>query len=656
MTWPELIKALKSGEIDFAMGAYRDRSRTNYAYYSNTYRTEQNAVYYRKNIDQLGEIKKLGELITFFGATPLKMAVINEYAYGSEKIKNLLKSPPSGFEKIPSENHQHSLRLALQGRVDIFMANPIIMDNLLAKGGFSRKIGKLNVDIPEIPVHVMLSRQTMTSGQVEEINSAIKSLQAGNRIRSLHIKFMLPAYLSITTGQLWFSFLTMLGISAFCISGILLARKERYNFFGAMVLAILPAIGGGTLRDIFLGADKIFVLETPAFMLMAVALVTIGFIGFKAYDRLRDSSVEIAGKIRRFSEKNLSGTFDSLFKFFDAWAVATFTVIGVGVAIETQASPVLLWGPAMGVLTASGGVVLRDVVRADFNIEILKQDSYAEISILGGLIYTGALMLLPYEKGLDTIFYLTVSVIGLLFRFRFWILWKGYPNPLQFGAMHTHPDIRLDQFENLEPELWKMLAGYYTQNEDGSAAAAADTELESLHNRFLYTSTELRQSLDLVAAEPLTEATISKYRQCSSRLEIAASVEKNLYSFLANQPESEQKLSDTAADLQQRINESLKALIESAGWAIESDDAMDLDMLEKMTSSHQERFNQVRARYMDAGDENRDFNLKTVLQSTHKVERIIYLLGDYVRLRLNKKETRAGSASNRKAQQKHLLS
>ncbi len=656
MPWSAMMDGLKSGKTDLVMGAYYDKQRKNFAHYSLPYRTETNAVYYHKSLRGAAAIDTMDKLLAFLNKTPMTMATIGpveDYIYGSERFKNFLKNPPAGFKMISSDGYNQSLMLTVNRRADIFVASPVIADKILANTGFSGQIKKMPVTFPEISVHALFSRKTISPNELETFNSVIKSMRRENRFRSLQLEFLLPTYLAITTDQVWFNMLTFLGIGAFCISGVLLARKERYNFFGALVLATLPAIGGGVVRDLVLGADPVFVLKTPAFILVAIVVVVLGFTGFKIYDLLVGSRL-LTQKIGQYTEKNISLVFDKLFKFFDAWAVSAFTVIGVGVALEMQAKPLWLWGPVMGVLTASGGVVLRDVVRADFNIEILKLDSYAEISILGGVLYISALLLLPYKIGLAFIFYLTLSVVALLFALRFFILWKGYENPLQFGARHTHPDVRLEEFAWIEPDLWELLTGYYREDSEQGTRRASRAQLEDLHNRFLYAGASLRNSLDQVAAEPLANHTVKQYRQCNSRLEITTAVENNLYSFLKQPVDGSGDTSSSAPKLQQNIHESLHALIEAAAWAVKSGEAMDFTMLEALTSSHQERFEQLRAAYGNEVRQNEDPALKAVLQTTYKVERIIYLLDDYVRLRLAKKETRAG-VSNRKAQQRDLL-
>jgi polar amino acid transport system substrate-binding protein len=217
--------------------------------------------------------------------------------------------------------------------------------------------------------------------------------------------------------------------------------------------------------------------------------------------------------------------------------------------------------------------------------------------------------------------------------------------------MYTHPASRLQQFAAKEPELWRIISSYYTDDNRIMTTPVSKTRAENLHNEFLYLTGELKDSLDKVVAEPLNEQTIATYRQCSSRLEIAVSLENNLFSLLEQTAAPLFEHSADGSKLQQLMHESLRTMLDTAFLAIESGDQMDFNLLEGLTSKYRERFNDLRSSYAARENTQEDAHLWTVLHSTHKMERIIYLLGDYVRIRLNKKEFTTGSATTRKTQQ-----
>lgn len=649
MTWHDMLAGLRSGEIDMVMGAYYDESRAAFAYHSQPYRVEHNALYYHRDMALLGEPENVGELIALVKEQPFRVAVTEDYVYGSPEFMELIRNPPPQLELVKADDYEAHLRLIMDREIDFFVSNPIIMDRLLADWRLGSLVRRSSIDMGELPIHILFSKATMTSAQVAAIDEHLQNLLHEGRIRALHIDYVLPVYLSITTGQTWFVMLNVLGIIAFCTSAVILARRERYNLFGALVLATLPAIGGGVLRDILLGVERVYILESPVYLLIALTVVVVSFIGFRVYDWVHGLSHDVAGRLQQYAKGQFSTLMDQLFKVFDAWAVASFTIIGVSVAVEMQADPLWLWGPAMGVLTASGGVVLRDMVRADFNIEMLKRDSFAEISILGGIVYTFLLMRMPYTLDIDLLFYRTLGLIVFLFGIRFLILWRGYDNPLQFGAMHTRPETRLGVFEEKEIALWESLRRYFRETVEGKAQPAALDDLDEIRNQLLFETGDIRQLLDSVAAEPLSETAVRQYRNCTARLDIIVGIEVALYDVIHHPGITGTTTSPAATELRQAICESIKALIEMAAWAVESQGVTDFDMLNTVTSQHQQRFNELRARYGQQLSDKAQTDLELVLNVTHKVERVIFLLADYAQLHRTV-DTRPYAANRRTAQ------
>ena len=55
------------------------------------------------------------------------------------------------------------------------------------------------------------------------------------------------------------------------------------------------------------------------------------------------------------------------------------------VALATRSEPLWLWGPLLATITGAGGGILRDVVRSEPNIAVLKGELYPEIAFIWGL-------------------------------------------------------------------------------------------------------------------------------------------------------------------------------------------------------------------------------------------------------------------------------
>jgi uncharacterized membrane protein YeiH len=190
--------------------------------------------------------------------------------------------------------------------------------------------------------------------------------------------------------------LQFIGTIAFAISGALVAGRRKMDWFGVVVLAVMVAVGGGSLRDLLLGVTPVFWIESPWFVLLAsiTALLTIPFI-----------------RLRFDHRKYLL--------LADAVGLAVFAVLGTEKALEVGAHAFV--AVIMGVITGVFGGVLRDVL-ANRDPSILYGDIYALAALIGSTIFV-----LLLQTTVNPLYALWISVgiilvIRLIAIFRDWSL------------------------------------------------------------------------------------------------------------------------------------------------------------------------------------------------------------------------------------------
>ncbi len=176
-------------------------------------------------------------------------------------------------------------------------------------------------------------------------------------------------YLTETVRSRWFYILDLVGTVAFGIAGFMRAEQRRYNLWGALILTMLPAVGGGTLRDLLVGGDRHppFMLKDPTYIYLVLSIVAFG-----------------AWLARILPENAVSSrTFGRSLTFFDTVGMATFTVIGAQVALIAGLH--WFWAPFCAALTCAGGSMLLDVVTGR-EPRTFQGEPYEEIAVLGGLM------------------------------------------------------------------------------------------------------------------------------------------------------------------------------------------------------------------------------------------------------------------------------
>ncbi|MBR4936563.1 MAG: trimeric intracellular cation channel family protein [Bacteroidaceae bacterium] len=168
--------------------------------------------------------------------------------------------------------------------------------------------------------------------------------------------------------------LDFIGTLAFAISGIRLASAKQFDLFGAYVVGVVTAIGGGTMRDLMLG-NQIFWM-TNSFYLICSAIALLWVIAF-----------------RRLLVRQNNTWF-----LFDTIGLALFTVTGIEKTLTAPAKYPFWEAIIMGAITGAAGGVFRDVFINEVPL-IFRKEIYALACVIGGMVYGVCYHLL----GLDTI-------------------------------------------------------------------------------------------------------------------------------------------------------------------------------------------------------------------------------------------------------------
>ena len=157
--------------------------------------------------------------------------------------------------------------------------------------------------------------------------------------------------------------LSLLGVAVFAASGALAAGRKRFDWIGVGVIAVVTAIGGGTLRDLLLDRHPIFWIADPAYLwvVLGSAVLTLLYVRRRLPPR---GSLLVA----------------------DALGLALFTISGAQVAEEQGLPGVGV--VVMGAITGAAGGVLRDVLCNEVPLLFGPMDTlYATAAIAGASAY-----------------------------------------------------------------------------------------------------------------------------------------------------------------------------------------------------------------------------------------------------------------------------
>lgn len=185
------------------------------------------------------------------------------------------------------------------------------------------------------------------------------------------------------------SWIEYLAVAVFAISGVLAAEGKRMDLFGVLVLALVTAVGGGTIRDLCLGAQPVFWIEQPHHVWAALIAAVVTFV------------------LVRFvhpSHRTLAVA--------DAFGLALFGIAGTEKALLFGVPAIV--AILLGIVTAVAGGILRDVLRGEVP-HVFQSDVnlYATTVFAGAQVFVLLRMWLPASESHRYIAMVVILVLRL---------------------------------------------------------------------------------------------------------------------------------------------------------------------------------------------------------------------------------------------------
>ncbi len=165
--------------------------------------------------------------------------------------------------------------------------------------------------------------------------------------------------------------LELIGTVSFAVSGGMVAIHKKTDIFGVLLLAAVTAVGGGITRDVILGKTPPTAFINKNYVLIALATAFVLFFIAKTNQKKYQQY-----EMQIFIINNI----------FDAIGLGIFTVVGVQVGQQAEQGENLFFCLFLGVVTAIGGGMIRDLMLKEVPF-VLEKQVYAVACLLGGASY-----------------------------------------------------------------------------------------------------------------------------------------------------------------------------------------------------------------------------------------------------------------------------
>ncbi|RVG71663.1 trimeric intracellular cation channel family protein [Sinorhizobium meliloti] len=152
-------------------------------------------------------------------------------------------------------------------------------------------------------------------------------------------------------------FLDYAGVAIFAATGALSASRKQLDIIGYLFLASATGIGGGTIRDLVLGATPVFWVVNPNFIIVCTAVAVAVFL----------TSHLLESRYR-------------MLVWLDALGLSAYCVMGAAKGLAATGSPIVAL--VTGALTATFGGVLRDLLAGEPSV-LLRPEIYVSAALIG---------------------------------------------------------------------------------------------------------------------------------------------------------------------------------------------------------------------------------------------------------------------------------
>lgn len=202
-------------------------------------------------------------------------------------------------------------------------------------------------------------------------------------------------------GKTMIYYLGLLGITAFSVTGVIAAGRKGMDIFSIVLLGVVTALGGGTMRDVIIDTEIFWIADLHYLWVALLSSVATFFLIRYVTHAMR------------------------LLPFFDAFGLALFTVLATGKTLTLGfPAPVAV---LMGLITGVAGGMYRDILTGRMSL-MLGKEFYATPALLGAVLYAILAYFFP-QHGWNRLY-----AIALIFALRGaaiqWNLY--YPNWLTY--------------------------------------------------------------------------------------------------------------------------------------------------------------------------------------------------------------------------------
>lgn len=372
-TWEKNQKDVLEGTKDIAAGAFDSEFRQANYHVSEPYRFEWNSLYVRREALADFDVSSIDRLIDLLIEKRLRLGVIGGYTYTTPELNTYIAEQvksASGLV-VAAATEEENFNNIVNEEVDIVVSDRLVGARIVWSKNLGGTLSEHPVKLTAKPIHLLIHRSkdpvknAANLKLLDAFNQGTQQLTVNGQINNIIGNYLFPVLMNITVQTDWFFTIDIIGAIFFAMAGLFIARDKSYDFFGTLVMTALFVAGGGLIRDLIVGRHPA-ILATNHY----ISIIVIGCCAGFTLQMLHQFLELRVAWYRKVIARH-SGYYLTLRRIMEAIALGAYTIVGVGVAIETRLEPLWLWGPLLGCLTSCGGGLIASALNGVRNTNML---------------------------------------------------------------------------------------------------------------------------------------------------------------------------------------------------------------------------------------------------------------------------------------------
>jgi len=382
------LEELKNGKIDMMLSAFKTPKREKEFRFSIPVRQTSNVLYTHRNTLKNLNVKTIDDFLEYITTNNIKFGITKGYAYSNDKLNNFISNHANSKYILAAHDEVKNFINLKKEKVSFAFIDRLIGASLIYENSWENELAKYSkISLPPKDVFYIFNKKNITKSEVSKINIALQKLKNSGKYSHIVKHYLFPIMINQTINSWWYFYIIFIGIIAYSIYSLKLAIEEGYSFIGVLFFVTIFTLGGGIIRDIIMARYPMYFVLDPLFLYMIFITIAIGFLLINIYKKLLLTAQKAKFTLALSNAAQIFTNifFKYIFVLIDALGLAVFTVFGVLAALDSEAQPLILWGPLLAVITVAGGGFICDIIRRR-SVSSMTGNFYPEISAIWGFI------------------------------------------------------------------------------------------------------------------------------------------------------------------------------------------------------------------------------------------------------------------------------